>query len=325
MRIAIAGTGRLGLSLLGPLLASEHEVVALVQDGRRVSRLSKWWAPLFSPMAARARLLRLPIVWIDKMSAQELAPLRELAPDILLVGGFGVILKRDILDLPRIGCVNVHSSLLPKHRGPNPFCAVILAGDSESGITFHVMDEGIDTGDIIDQTRFPLFPDDDVFSVYDRACVTAAMRVVPVMDRIASEGLSGSPQDHAAATYDKKLTEADTWIRWDQPAAMIEARVRALPPMFVARFRCRSVTVYVLRASYDSTPVDALPGTILSNGRIPAVATGRGTLFLFRAYTRRPVPYFWPAPWNRPRIGEQLPMSGISATISDKLGRPAPP
>ena len=136
MRVAFAGTGLMGVQLLMAIVESSHEVVAVVQNGRKTQGLSRRLNPTAasvflsgSNVAGAAKRLRIPIVWIDRMEAPELAPLHELAPDLLLVGGFGIILKAPLLSLPTLGCLNCHPSLLPRHRGPNPFAAVVLAGE----------------------------------------------------------------------------------------------------------------------------------------------------------------------------------------------------
>jgi methionyl-tRNA formyltransferase len=325
LRVAVAGGGRLGMSLIEPLMASEHEVVAIVQDGRKtrgVRRLlNPWLARLSgSTISVGGFAVRhgLPIVWIDKMAPEELAPLRRLEPDLLLVGGFGIILKEPILQLPRIGCVNCHSSLLPRHRGPNPFAWALLSGDEESGVTFHVMDPGIDTGDILDQTPLPLKDDDSTLSVYRRSCELAAARVVEVVDRIARDGLRGTPQDASRATYERNPTEADAWIRWDRPARAIVRQVRALAPSPAPRFLHDEKLVYVFRADALEDRVDAPPGTVLGGTGAVEVATASGRLRILAAFTRTPLPWVWPSPWQRLRAGEVLPMPPPMAPPSKK-------
>jgi methionyl-tRNA formyltransferase len=313
MRIAVAGSGRLGTSVLLPLLDSDHDVVAIIQDGRQTKGLKRKLAWLFAPLSMTAHSMnkiarreRLPVVYIDKMSEEELAPLAALAPDIVLVSGFAIILKPPLLNLPRVGCVNMHSSLLPRHRGPNPFTAVILAGETESGVTFHVMEEGIDTGDILDQSRFEVSSTDAMVDVYQRACARASERVVPLMDRIDQEGLKGTPQDSEGASYDKKVKPEDAWVDWNQPAQEIERMVRALAPTVMPRFKYGRHTVYIARAQFKDDPVDDAPGTVLRNRGTAVVATGRGTLKMQVAFVRTPVPWIWPSPWLKPEIGERL-------------------
>ena len=306
MRIAIAGSGRLGTGLLRALRDSRHQVVAVLQNGRTARGvLRKTLAGLSCQLPVLARQTGLPIFWIDRMDEAELAPLRALAPDLLLVGGFSIILKKPLLELPRIGCVNVHSSLLPKHRGPNPFTAVLLGGDKETGVTFHVMDTDIDTGGILDQTAFPLTRDDTLVTVHHRACRIAAERVTHVIDGIEAKGLDGTPQDPALATYDKKISHEATRIRWEKPAVEIDRLVRALGLPQPAHFKHRGGEVHVFSVYYDETPADAAPGTVLAMRPRVVVATGAGSVSLRAAATAK---FGWrwplPMPMHRPAVGE---------------------
>ena len=315
MRIAIAGTGNLGVSLWSGLDGSSHEVVGLIGDGRQTkSPLKRALYPQLSRMFGGAsNLLGLakrrgvPICWIDKMGPEELAPIAALKPDIILVGGFSVILKKPILQLPSIGCVNMHSSLLPRHRGPNPFCAAILAGDTQNGVTFHVVDEGIDTGAILDQTVYDIGPTDTAYQVYLHACAIARGRVASVMDRIAREGLAGTPQDPSIASYDQKPTVNDSWINWERPAIEIDRLVRAMAPNPMPRFFHQGRLITVARTSFDPTSVPEAPGTVLRAQAPAVIATGEGTITLNVAFMSNPVPWIWPAPWAEPKVGERLP------------------
>ncbi len=313
MRIAITGEGNLAMSLMEPLLASRHEVVALVQNGRTVKRagriLRAAWGRLLGPLAGVAGLAKrngIPIVWIDRMTEQELAPLRATNPDVLLVGGFSIILKKPILEVPRIGCVNMHSSLLPKHRGPNPFSAVIIAGEEESGVTFHQIDEGIDTGPILEQYRFQLRKQDTAVDVHQRACALAGLHVAEVMDSIELKGMYGRPQD-PGGMYDKRLQKADSYIDWSRPAREIERKVRGMRPLFVGRFRYGRYTVMTTRVRCEDVKTSgAPPGTILKTSPFVQVVAGTGVVTLLTAYAVAPIPWTWPAPWNKIRDGDRV-------------------
>lgn len=313
MRIAIAGTGQLAAGMFRVLLESDHDIVAVVQDGRQAKGFKGFIARLFgrifggkNNLGAVARGQAIPVVWIDAMDEKELAPLRALDIDLLLVGGFAIILRKRLLELPKIGCVNMHSSLLPRHRGPNPFCAALLAGDTESGVTFHIMEPGIDTGAVVAQYPFPVEERDTMIDIYYRACEMATEKVVEVMDQIAAEGLQGTPQDEAKANYEKKPTIEDSWIDWRQPARQIDSMVRAMAPSPMPRFRWRGRIITVARCEFDGSSVDAPPGKVLRPWPLVRVATGEGTLTLRVAFSRRPVPWVWPAPWSKPEVGEML-------------------
>lgn len=312
MRIAIAASGRLGATVTRPLLQTRHEVVALIQDGRQTKGI---WRPinrLFSylggadNMLAIARRNRMRVVYIDKMTETELAPLSALNIDLLLVSGFAIILKKPLLDLPRIGCINMHSSLLPRHRGPNPFSAAIVQGDTHTGVTFHVMEEGIDTGDILDQTTFEIGPRDEMMTVYKKACEIAGKRIAEVIDYVDQHGLTGTPQDPALATYDPKLTDKDAWIDWGKSAVEIDRMVRGFSPATMPRFRFKDDTIYLAKSTPHPEPVEALPGTVISCDRAPRIATGEGSIDLNVAFCRKPIPWVWPSPLSRPITGERL-------------------
>ena len=313
MRIAVVGSGTLSVQMLAPLLASRHAVVAAILDGR----VSKGWKRWLEPAAARyfrgayslggqARKRGVPIFYIDTMSEAELAPLRKLDIDLILVGGFSIILKKPLLDLPRIGCVNTHSSLLPRHRGPNPFSAAILAGDTETGVTFHWMNEGIDSGDILVQGILPITADTTMIGLYNEACRQSGAMIVDLMDRIEAGTVQATPQDTALATYEKRCTVADSWIDWNESAEAIERKVRGMSPQPYVRFRWKNHLVLLHRVSFDPHPTDAPPGTVLDNRPCITVATGSGTVSLRVAFRQKPIPWLWPGFGKRPDVGEVL-------------------
>lgn len=313
MRVAIAGSGLLAHEMFRAIAGSPHTVVALVQDGRRTKGMQRWLAGVSSVLPFSkgnplrpARAHRVLVIYIDKMTAQELDPLERLRPDLLLVGGFGIILKKPLLTLPRIGCVNTHSSLLPRHRGPNPFTATILSGDTEGGITFHVMDEGIDTGAILDQHRFPIKPNYVALDLHRISCRLAGEKIVALLDRVEAEGLKGTPQNEEEATYEKNPRPCDVTIRWDRPAIEIDRVIRACFANSMARFEYRGRTVYVNRVKFSTDPVDAPPGTVLEARPGVKIATGRGTVSILYAFTLDPVPWVWPGFFSRPAPGERV-------------------
>jgi len=312
MRIALAGSGMLAHGIMRALLNSRHEIVALIQNGRSMKRVPPFLKkaayrlfPLETNVVGMAVRRGIPIILIDKMTEAELAPLRALEPDLLLVSGFGVILKRPILALPRIGCVNVHTSLLPKHRGPNPFSAVVMAGERESGVTFHIIDEGIDTGPIVDQYAFEITPKDSALSVHHKGSRVAAANVVGVIDEIAANGLQGTPQDESLATYDQKLTREVCRIDWTRSAEELHRLFRGCRPFIIPWFEWRKGRVFVSIIKPDETPVDAAPGTVLENQPRLRIATGQGSVIVVSAYTKR-FPWIWPSRKNRPDVGERL-------------------
>jgi methionyl-tRNA formyltransferase len=313
MRIALAGSGRLGVGLLRALSASSHEVVAIVQDGRvnrglwrKIVPVMGHWFGGHNSITGCARRKGIPLVWIDKMDERELVPLRRLDIDVLLVGGFSIILKKPLLDLPKVGCLNTHSSLLPKHRGPNPFYAAIIFGDKESGVSFHVMEPGIDSGAVLHQVAFELNPRETMMSLYVRSCDLATEEIVGLMDRIAEEGLQGTPQDESQANYVKSPTVDDAWLDWNMPAEHLDRMVRAMCPRIMPRFQWKGRQILVVRSRWEKGAENQqAPGTVLGL-RPLRVATGKGVFIIEGAFVKRPFYWLWPNPWQKVRVGNLL-------------------
>jgi methionyl-tRNA formyltransferase len=314
MRIAMTGSGIMATLIARAIVESGHDLVAVIDNGRTIKGYKRWLGPLvssiFTPNAqvnGIARRRGIPIVYIDKMTEEELAPLAAVKPDLIIVGGFSIILKKPIISLPRIGCVNCHSSLLPKHRGPNPFLAVILAGDTETGMTFHVIDEGIDTGRILAQYRIPVTHSDTAGSLVRRTSTLAAEKMPEVLAQIERDGLKGTEQPAEEASYDKKLTNDELFIQWNKPAEELDRMARACFPFTMARFRYRGTTVLVSRAKAYEHDTGKPPGTITAVRPFVRVATGKGTLAVMVGYTtKKPLPWLWPGLFWRPPIGDRL-------------------
>lgn len=314
MRIALVGSGSLSVKMLLPLLQSKHEVVAVILDGRHTRGIRRWIEPALArwfrgefSLGGQARKHKIPIFYIDKMTDAEVAPLKKLNLDLILVGGFSIILKKPLLDIPRLGCVNTHSSLLPRHRGPNPFSAAILAGDTETGVTFHWMDEEIDTGDIISQHVMPLNGESTMLGVYRDSCALAGQKVEGLVNSLEVGDALRTPQSVALASYEKRATIAESWVDWSSPAETIELLVRGMSPQPYVRFRWRKQMILLHKVTFDSTPVDALPGTVLASRPLLVVATGRGAITLRVAFRQKPIPWIWPGLGKRPEVGEVLP------------------
>jgi methionyl-tRNA formyltransferase len=309
MRIALASNGAMGLALFRAARAAGHEVVALVRDGRsggRVERAIDWTVgAIGGPLTVEGTALlgRVPIRWLRDQDEREVEALRRLRPDLLLVGNFGLILRPAVLAAPALGAVNVHWSLLPRHRGPNPATSAILSGDDETGVTFHVVTPRIDGGDILEQVAFPIGPDATSASIYTRAVCEAAERLGPLLDRIARDGLVGSPQDLSAGSYHRRPTRADARLDWSEPAAILDRKVRALVTP-LPHTALRGVPIYVV-AARPVPGIAAPPGTIVAVRPQVVVACGRDGLSIERAYTASP-PAPWPAPWSRLRVGDRL-------------------
>ncbi len=317
MRVAIAGTGSLGFNVLLGTTDADHEVVAVVQDGRKLRGFRRWFIPFMTgifgaaaTVTGYARRHGIPIHYIDKMDDFELDPLRALDIDLLLVAGFAIILKPPLIQLPKIGTVNCHPSLLPLHRGPNPFAAVILAQREETGVTFHVMEESIDTGDILIQHSLELDGKESAGQVYKQTSDMAGGMVEELLIQIERDGLVGTPQDGENASYEGKHEGDALFVDWNASAEDIHRLCLASLPFAFPRFYDGDRIVYITKTTCDSEPVDAAPGTLLAvrerveqttkSGKVVAmrsqarIATGEGTITLWGALSTRPIPGLWP-------------------------------
>lgn len=184
-----------------------------------------------------------------------------------MVFSFGQILKADLLSLPPRGCLNIHTSLLPRHRGAAPIAAAILAGDAETGVCFMAMEKGLDTGPVYDCVRTPLDGTETSASLTDRLSALAAAHVVGILHRVCREGVRPTPQPDVGATYAGQLRKSDARMDWREPAERLERQIRAYIPWprswFVLPTRKRERRIQVL----DGTP---LPSTEPTGARAPA-------------------------------------------------------
>lgn len=230
MRIIFIGTGEIGLPALHALVKSpEHEVLAVVtQPDRPVGRQLKL-AP--SPIKEAALKLHLKIFQPEKIgSAASLAQLKYFKPDLIVVAAYGQILTKDVLDLPKFGCLNIHASLLPKYRGASPIQAAIAAGDKQSGVTIMWMDEGLDTGDILLQETTTLLRRETAETLHNRLAKLGAEGLMKALPLIATRKAPRTKQDKTQATLTKKLSKEDGHIKWDRPQKAIDSHIRAMTP-----------------------------------------------------------------------------------------------
>ena len=234
MRIVFIGTGEIGVPTLKALQKSEHEVVGIVtQPDKPVGRVQKITAPPIKkaligggPNASPDRTLQ-PARIKDRQSIEEI---RALTPDVIVVMAYGQILPRAVLEIPKIACLNLHASLLPRWRSAAPIQAAIAAGDRETGITVMYMDEGLDTGDILLQRKIDILPDDTGGSLHDRLAQFAPDPLLESLRLLSSGSAPRVPQDKALATHASKLTREDGRIDWKEPAEVIERKIRAYNP-----------------------------------------------------------------------------------------------
>ncbi len=207
--------------------------------------------------------------------------LRNLAPDVMVVAAYGLILPASVLEIAPHGCVNVHASLLPKYRGAAPVAAAILNGDAETGVSIMLMDEEMDHGPILAQRSTPIRPDDTRQSLTERLAELGADLLVEVLPQWVAGEIEPEPQDHAAATYASMLKKEDGEIDWTQPAGRIARMTRAYDPWPGAYTYLDGKLFKVLEAeAIDIETGDSQPGQVIETERGPAVVAGDGAVLL---------------------------------------------
>jgi methionyl-tRNA formyltransferase len=230
MRVLFIGTGEIGVPVLRWLLESdEHELIGVVtQPDKPVGREQRIEAPRIKAALAGNDV---PILQPKRIKSEEaVAEIRAFAPDVIVVMAYGQILPRAVLEIPRIACLNLHASLLPRHRGAAPIQAAIVAGDRETGISIMYMDEGLDTGDVMLETRIEIAPDETGGSLHDRLAEIAPEALKEALAKLQAGTASRTPQDSAAATYALKLEREDGRIDWRESTELIERKIRAFDP-----------------------------------------------------------------------------------------------
>jgi methionyl-tRNA formyltransferase len=206
------------------------------------------------------------------------AQLRSWAPDLAVVAAYGRILPRTVLDLPRLGCINVHASLLPKYRGAAPIQGALLHGERATGVTIMRMSEGMDEGDILLQRATPIEPDETYGALQARLAELGAAALMDALNALHAGTLHATPQDGAAATYAPMIRKADGAIDWRLAAAGIACQVHAFNPWPSAFTTHGNRRLKIHRARARSEAAGAAPGTVLAVGDAILVATGSGVL-----------------------------------------------
>jgi len=229
LRLLFIGTGDIGLPTLRSLFDSAHEVCAVVtQPDKPVGRHQELTASPIKQLALErgARILQPKKIRLPESVAQ----LREFQPDVIVVMAYGQILPPDLLRIPKIACLNLHASLLPRHRGAAPVHAAVEAGDRESGIVVMYMDEGLDTGPVLLEKRIPIRRRETAGSLHDRLAQLAPDALAEALRLLQAGTAPSLPQDNALATYAPKLSREYGEIDWTAPRCTIDRKIRAIYP-----------------------------------------------------------------------------------------------
>jgi methionyl-tRNA formyltransferase len=281
LRVAFAGTPQFAVPALQALLASRHTVVGVLTQPDRPQGRGRQLFP--GPVKATALSAGLAVSQPPTLrTATEVDALAALAADVMVVVAYGQILPPQVLRLPRLGCINIHASLLPRWRGAAPIQRAILAGDAATGVTLMQMDEGLDTGGVLAMHTVPIGPRDTSASLHATLAARGAQALLEVLDAVSAGALQARAQPTAGVTYAAKISKSEAPINWSAAAAAISAQVRAFNPWPVAEtvFADQPLRIHdaYVAPDADVSPRVA-PGTWLGlAGEALRVACGVGAL-----------------------------------------------
>ena len=277
MKLVFAGTPEFAVPALDALHAAGHDIAAVfTQPDRPAGRGRKLQA---SPVALRAEALGIPVHKPLKLHAEAQAVLRELAPEVMVVVAYGLLLPQAVLDIPRHGCLNIHGSILPRWRGAAPIARAVEAGDSETGITIMRMDAGLDTGPMLLLERLPLPPTTTAAGLHDALAPLGGRLIVEALARMARGDLPERAQPAEGMTYARKLSKEEARVDWSQPAEILARRVRAFNPAPVAWSELDGERIRLWDALAEPASRAAEPGTVLGlDGEGLCIACGEGQL-----------------------------------------------
>jgi methionyl-tRNA formyltransferase len=280
--VAFAGTPGFAATALAALVAAGFAVPLVLTRPDRPRGRGLKVGP--SPVKTLAEDRGIFVLQPGSLKTDEArAPIVSLPVDVLVVAAYGLILPAPILEWPRHGCINIHASLLPRWRGAAPVQRAILAGDAVTGITIMQMDQGLDTGPIVDATEVPIADGDTSGTLTERLAVAGGQAIVAALSRLEREGSLGSrPQPRDGATYARKIERAEAAIDWESDADTIDRQVRAFEPSPGAFTSLEGVPIKILRARAIVHPAASAPGTVLeARSEGIDVACGRGALRIF--------------------------------------------
>jgi methionyl-tRNA formyltransferase len=278
MRLIFMGTPEFAVPSLTALAKAGHELALVVTQPDRVK--GRRAAPTPPPVKAAALSLGLPVIQPERMTEPGvIEALSKARPDAIVVVAFGHILRREVLELPPLGCINAHASLLPRFRGAAPIPWAIANGEAVTGVTTMLMNEGLDSGPILLRQEVAIAPDDTGGSLHAKLALVAAALIVETLAGLAASRIAPIPQDDTLATYAPMLKKEDGRIDWAMPASKLSLFVRAFDPWPGTFTTLSGTQVRIIKAQAETQSFPVSPGTVVSaekNGII--VACGEGSL-----------------------------------------------
>ncbi|MCM7753037.1 methionyl-tRNA formyltransferase [Enterobacter hormaechei] len=280
LRIIFAGTPDFAARHLDALLTSGHQIVGVFTQPDRPAGRGKKLMP--GPVKVLAETHGVPVFQPASLRPEENQKLvADLNADVMVVVAYGLILPKAVLDMPRLGCVNVHGSLLPRWRGAAPIQRALWAGDAETGVTIMKMDIGLDTGDMLYKLACPITEEDTSATLYDKLADLGPQGLIETLQQLADNTATPEVQDEAQVTYAEKLSKEEARIDWSLSAAQLERCIRAFNPWPMSWLMIDEQPVKVWKASVINGNASAEPGTIIDASKNGIqVATGEGILNL---------------------------------------------
>lgn len=280
LRIIFAGTPDFAARHLDALLSSGHNVVGVFTQPDRPAGRGKKLMP--SPVKVLAEEKGIPVFQPASLRPQENQQLvSDLRADVMVVVAYGLLLPKAVLDMPRLGCINVHGSLLPRWRGAAPIQRSLWAGDTETGVTIMQMDVGLDTGDMLYKLACPITAEDTSGTLYDKLANLGPQGLIETLKQLAAGTAEPVVQDEALVTHAQKLSKEEARIDWTLPAAQLERCIRAFNPWPMSWIEIDGQPVKVWQASVIDVATTAEPGTIIEATKQGIqVATSDGVLNL---------------------------------------------
>lgn len=275
-RIVFMGTPDFAVAPLNALL-THHEVVGIVtQPDRPAGRKGALKAP---PVKEIALAHNIPFIQPEKLRQTDAqAWLRDIHADLFVVAAFGQLLPKSVLEMPKVACINVHGSLLPRWRGAAPIQAAIRAGDTETGVTIMLMDVGLDTGAMLSKRAFPILPTDTSATIFPHMAQVGADLLIETIPRYLAGSITPQTQDETQVTFAPQIEKADGLIHWAEDAYAIERHIRAFTPWpgTFTRWNGATLRIFVANVVDGSAPV----GQVVVYERGYAVGTGNSLLVL---------------------------------------------
>ncbi|MCE2594237.1 methionyl-tRNA formyltransferase [Motilimonas cestriensis] len=280
LNIVFAGTPDFAARHLAALIQADCNIVGVYTQPDRPAGRGKKLTP--SAVKSLAVEHNLAVFQPENFKSDEAkAELASLNADLMIVVAYGLLLPLAVLNTPKLGCINVHGSLLPRWRGAAPIQRAIWAGDATTGVTIMQMDEGLDTGAMLSKSELPILASDTSASMYDKLAELGPNALLETVAAIANQTAQAQPQDDALANYAKKLSKEEALINWQDSAVFIERCVRAFNPWPCSYFQLDGQNIKVWQADVIEQTVDVAAGTIMSADKQGIqVATGDGILNL---------------------------------------------